>query len=1217
MIKVNCDRCGAALEVDASASGKLVQCPSCGKAFMAGGGPMRAPAPLDFGGDDRITPDAPLPGSRPGIIFASPPVVPTLQGLSGGPPPGLPESPRATLQGPPKGPSVPPPIPGRRTTLRDALGDEAPTTARVPPTADIIDLPAPKRPPGAPPPVGPGRPLPPPAQADLPAPRGPSPSRQMPVAMPGGFDFVSKGDVITPTGAQPRSIAGPPSQRLAPIDDLPAPRQPSQTLPPRAPDLLDLPSPVGPTPRSARPSIPSMPAVGPAYREPTPSLIGGLPPVMPGSGPRRPTRPDDGELPAPASPPLPGLPPELPGLRAPRPLIGGDPTPPPAVAIPPRPAPAPSIPPPPGLPPLGELPPTLDGGNPLDDLPSLPPPAGGSGAGLLPPPPTGSAFVDEAPEAEVDISVNEMPFEGQAATVITAASPEPPRRGKLRTGRVALLGGAVVVVLALVVGALAAFTNILGGGGGGGRGAGEARRLLGDDSVATYKRVVTIARALSDENPKNVEARCIEAQAHFGLALAGVPNEGSLGEKRMADFGTPAPDDPLDLIKARALRALVAGNIPDASRWLKAVVDGGSGDALTHTYLGWIALRTGRSTDAQFEFKQALSKSHDQPAALYGLARSLEMSGTNDPAIHAYHNALNVSPERVGAVVAIERLQPSYNPTAAEKQIVDLITKKGADAAPVEVAEAWVLLAERAFAAGRNGEAEDRYRRALALDATSVPAKVGLARLLCDGDHVGQALPMLDDALKRQPKNLEALYGMVQAQVLDKHVEAADSFLKQAAAIAPKASRTIYWQGRLEEVRMGEGFEAHAAKFYQDAIAADPRFIDAYVMLSNLYRVANPAQARATLEKAEAQAADDPPLRNKLGEVYLALGDAPRAESYFHKVIDKAPTYYKARMNLAATLEVENKLDEADNALGDLEKLQKGYPGLAERRASLAVKRQRLEDADKLYDQALAESQPRASLLVAAANVSFRLAQYDKAKKHFAEAVVDDPRSAVAHLGLARIALVLSHGDEASYEARRSLAITDTGEAHLAMGQAAELLGRGDVAKDEYTVAAKGPTEFEARMGLARLLVRAGAVQDALTELGRVVKLDKTRADPYVLVGDCYEELAQHDKSTKAYEEATRRDLKNGEAAFKLGRNYKEAGKHGVAADLLERAMKLGTEQSNWLPEACLLAGDTRREGKQIDAAVRDYKRYLEVAPKYAPERKDIQKEIDRLEGKR
>ncbi|MSP61495.1 MAG: tetratricopeptide repeat protein [Myxococcales bacterium] len=822
------------------------------------------------------------------------------------------------------------------------------------------------------------------------------------------------------------------------------------------------------------------------------------------------------------------------------------------------------------------------------------------------------------PDESVDVDLKDLPVVPADAVGAPGAKKGPRRaRSRLRLGRVVILGGAVVVLIALVGGWLALFTNIFNGRGWkDSKALAEAHQLLGVGDVASYRKVAGQMGGAADENPEDRIARAIEIQARCALALAGIAAEGKIAESRLADLGDLSPEDPDDVAKARALGALVAGKPAEAEQQLLRLLTRSSSDANAHTYLGWVHLEGGRFAEAEKDFVLAVSEQPSHAAAQFGLARSLEWQGKIPAAIDAYQKAVKLDPQRLASVVAVERLKP-LDLLLSEKRVQEQLAKLGPVSGPLEIAEAWTLLGVRAQVAGRNGEAEDRFKKALALDPASVHAKVGLSRMLSDGDRAARAVPFLEAALKKAPQDLDALYGMVQAQLLVQRPDQAEVHLKNAFALAPKDARTAYWQGRLEEAKGGPGAEERSAARYKEAIAADPRFIDAYVTLSNLHRKTNPAEARITLAKAEEIAAADPPLRNKLGEVYLALGDASRAESYFRNVMEKAPTFYKARMNLSAALEAQDHLDEADATLVELEKVQKGYPGLAERHAGLTVKRQHLEDAAKLYDQAIAEGQPRASLLVAAALVNFKLKIMDKAKREFEEAVVDDPRSADAHLGLALIALVGGHGEEATYESRRSLSSVDSVEAHLAAGEAAEMLGRGDVARDEFTVAAKGATEFEARMGLARLLVKSGAVQDALLELERVTKLDPSRAEPLLLTGDCYEELSELGLAQKAYENAVRRDLKNGEAAFKLGRNLKDAGKRGIAAELLERAVKLGGDATPYAPEAILLAGDARRDGKQLDLALRNYRKYMELSQKHLPERKDVELLIKAMEKRR
>ena len=52
-----------------------------------------------------------------------------------------------------------------------------------------------------------------------------------------------------------------------------------------------------------------------------------------------------------------------------------------------------------------------------------------------------------------------------------------------------------------------------------------------------------------------------------------------------------------------------------------------------------------------------------------------------------------------------------------------------------------------------------------------------------------------------------------------------------------------------------------------------------------------------------------------------------------------------------------------------------------------------------------------------------------------------------------------------------------------------------------------------------------------------------------------------------------------------------------------------------WAAEAQLLLGDAHREGHENEAAIKAYKRYLELAPPDAPARAEVQKHISILGG--
>jgi tetratricopeptide (TPR) repeat protein len=216
----------------------------------------------------------------------------------------------------------------------------------------------------------------------------------------------------------------------------------------------------------------------------------------------------------------------------------------------------------------------------------------------------------------------------------------------------------------------------------------------------------------------------------------------------------------------------------------------------------------------------------------------------------------------------------------------------------------------------------------------------------------------------------------------------------------------------------------------------------------------------------------------------------------------------------------------------------------------------------------------------------------------------------------------VGRAEEALTSARRSATIADLPEAHLVLGQALEKLAKYDQSMSEYNLARRAPVEGEAALGRARILVRMGATRDALSELAVLQKDARFRTAALLLAGDSQSDLGEKDKARSAYEAAVKSAPPGsealGEAAFKLGRALADAGKRKPSVDALERALKAGAgDKASYGAEAYLLIGDGHRELRHNDAAVKAYKRYLELAPADArAARAEVERHIANLGGK-
>ena len=84
-----------------------------------------------------------------------------------------------------------------------------------------------------------------------------------------------------------------------------------------------------------------------------------------------------------------------------------------------------------------------------------------------------------------------------------------------------------------------------------------------------------------------------------------------------------------------------------------------------------------------------------------------------------------------------------------------------------------------------------------------------------------------------------------------------------------------------------------------------------------------------------------------------------------------------------------------------------------------------------------------------------------------------------------------------------------------------------------------------------------------------------------MLTGDCYADLQQADRARHAYEDAVQAAPDSGDAAFKLGRAFHDAGRRHDTIVQLEKALKLGGDKAAYAPDAFLILGDAYREGHE------------------------------------
>jgi tetratricopeptide (TPR) repeat protein len=131
-----------------------------------------------------------------------------------------------------------------------------------------------------------------------------------------------------------------------------------------------------------------------------------------------------------------------------------------------------------------------------------------------------------------------------------------------------------------------------------------------------------------------------------------------------------------------------------------------------------------------------------------------------------------------------------------------------------------------------------------------------------------------------------------------------------------RANRTVAAQksGQAEQ-EMNQGNAQKAVTLYREALEATPNnAMLAYKLAMALDSTGNLEDERSVLEQATKLDVDFALAQNQLGYVLSRLGNLQGAEEHFRQALRSAPDYLQAWINLAATLGMQSRFAEAQQA---------------------------------------------------------------------------------------------------------------------------------------------------------------------------------------------------------------------------------------------------------------------------------------------------------------
>jgi len=318
-----------------------------------------------------------------------------------------------------------------------------------------------------------------------------------------------------------------------------------------------------------------------------------------------------------------------------------------------------------------------------------------------------------------------------------------------------------------------------------------------------------------------------------------------------------------------------------------------------------------------------------EAATLFDAAQNAHQAGDLAKAVELYGKALALDPElwqaeyqRGGAYFSLGRLTEAR---ASLTRVAELLAQYPTSEQVKQIsARVQTTLGEIAMAEAKPGDAEAAFRRALEINSNgpqNARAHSGLAEvLLATNKHADavaeakaaiaagddrdatfallgmaltmtnkfdEALPALNEALKREPKNALALGYRAEVFIAKNKPNEAAADLRAALAVEPKPQTKL----RLAALQAQAKQFNEAITLFQEVLKEDPSNADARVGLTGaLIESGRAADAAAQLEQLVKAEPGRAVLRAQLAELYLP------------KQPDKALEQYKA----AAELEPKN-----------------------------------------------------------------------------------------------------------------------------------------------------------------------------------------------------------------------------------------------------------------------------------------------------------------------
>jgi len=440
---------------------------------------------------------------------------------------------------------------------------------------------------------------------------------------------------------------------------------------------------------------------------------------------------------------------------------------------------------------------------------------------------------------------------------------------------------------------------------------GEARFKLAD----AYSHTNDLMNALreyvraADLMPENVEA---QLRAGNGLLAAGQYPE---AKTRALNALSKEPKNVRGLV---LMGNSMAGmkDIEGAISQVKEAIDADPRETLAYENLGGLQLAKGDRAAAESTFKRAVELAPTSESAHLALANYYWAAGALPESERELKTALELAPKSLTAIRALALFYSLANrPDDAEKYLV-AYANLSPTAGPKVVLADWYMIRNRV------PDARKVLTSMLAMKDGFVPAKLRLAAIDFGTGSTKQAYLAVDEVLKREPRNEDALLEKGRFVMTDRKPAEALAQANLVLALNPRSLGAYYLKGA---ALRATGSLDESLKTFQALLQLNPGDTSALRELADISLVRG--DAGAALEFSTQLVAKHP--RANLGHYYLAkslvrLGNLARAEREVMGLARSSPASADAQVLLGDFYQAKKDMVRAGEAYERALKIQSG-----------------------------------------------------------------------------------------------------------------------------------------------------------------------------------------------------------------------------------------------------------------------------------------------------